>query len=364
MEKYFKTNEVGCMKWKNESFNFRPDGMTIYNKKNEKVVDGKQLDGGGTQTYDNIMDYNGKSVLSYNYTSKTLTLYAVKKGAFTKIGEQIIEHFTRAWFSGSEIYARLFDKPAGISSEGLKVFDKKLNKEKWNDPLAPGMIRIFDNGLVARNVNDSNARTATITYRKKGKKIISKHIIAMPSGTWYNIQYDPKGGVLYWVNSCPTNSPLTYLDRKGRKVVDNEKMTDVGDEWTLEYFDGKSLYVKKKVAADTFTFFLYKLKGMEKLEEKTVTVPNNGTAWLKSGKLVYIYSRYSDSDWYSGVDVYNKKMKKEIWTVPYAKGGLIRLDKDIFFRKTSETIGDTTTLTFKIFGKKGEIVTYIFSYTK
>ena len=113
-----------------------------------------------------------------------------------------------------------------------------------------------------------------------------------------------------------------------------------------------------------YTFYLYKLKGLKKLGEKTVTVPSNGTAWMEVEKKAYVFSQYNDSRWQYGVTVLDRKLKKEKWTEPYDEGTIQRLVKDTFIRKTSETVGDTTTETYKLFNKKGEIVTYVFSYTK
>jgi|GEM_PF-1840783 len=361
---YYRTNETGCMEWKTESSQYCPDGITIHNKKNEKKVDGKQLDGGGTQSDKNVCDYNGKSVLAYDNNSKTLTVYKVKKGAFTKVGEQAVEHYSSAYFSGSEIYVRVFDKPAGVSCQGLKVFDKNLKKQKWSEPLAPGFIEVVGKGLVGRKVTDLPARIATITYRKKGKKNISQHTINLTTGvTWY-IRYDPRGGVLYWTVNSASNSPITYLDRKGKKLVDNGVMPEVGDNWSCESFDGKSLYVKKFVSPGIFTFYLYKVKNLKKLGEETVTVPHTGLAWLKAGKKTFIYSRYNDTSWKYGVAVYDKKLKKEKWSDPPDEGSIEKIVKDTFVRSSSETVGNTTTWTYKLFNKKGEIVTYVLSYMK
>lgn len=354
---YYRTNEFGCTNWMSDSFNIYPDGFTVTDKKNNKKVENKPLEGISAKSY--IANYNDKQLLVYDLASGKLIVYDIKKDAFVKVGEQPVENLFLAWFSGSEIFASIFNWSNGDS--GVKIFDKKLKKEKWNEPLGNGLVSIVKKGLTARTVWTDN-ENAKVTYKKKGKKIIAEHSLNFPASSFKYIYYDSKCGVLYWSRINNTNSPITYLDKKSNKVVDNQQMTDVGNVWEPQNYDGKTLYVSKYIGSGNYTFYNYKLKGLKKLGDKTVLVPNNGSALLDADKKAYIETWYNDSVWKYGFIVCDKKLKKELWTEAPAEGSLWRLTKDVFIRGAASTSGITTTLIYKLFNQKGEIVTYIFQY--
>jgi hypothetical protein len=357
---YHQTNNLGCIKRKYEELTDYSNGFSIEDKKNYKKVEKKPLGKVGENI--SIEDYNGKQILVYEAETKKLIVFIIKKDTFIKLGEQEIKDFDFAWFEGTEIYVMICDN----TKEGLKVFDKKLKKEKWTELLAEGDLDIINKGLTARKVWKDN--NLTITCKKKGKKNVSKHNLTEPFG--YNLNYiiDKKGGVLYWLTetaTMKTNSPLTYLDRKGKKVVDNLTMTDVGNIWTYENFDGKTLFIRKKDSNTIYTFYVYKLKGLEKLGQQVITIPQSGgISYTSFGKKVYIIPTYYK--WDSGNNyaayVFDKKLKKQQWEEDYANGNLSKIGKDTLQRCTTSTSGNTTTKSYKLFNKKGEIVTYIFTY--
>jgi len=355
---YYRTNNFGCEIWKTETFRYYTNGFSITDKNEIKKVENKPLEGIGNNTY--IEDYNGKQVLVYNWDNIMLVLYGVKKDVFVKIGEQEIKNFYDAWFEGSEIYIELENDQY---KEGLKVFDKKLAKEKWADPLANGYLDVVSKGLTAREVWTGDV--VTITYRKKGKKIVSEHSLTEP--TDYRLEFitDKKGGVLYWTRISITNSPLTYLDRKGKKIVDNKSMTDVGNFWSFESFDGKTLYVSKENNSSNYVFYAYKLKGMKKLEQQNIVLPQNGNIYRTYfGKKTYIIPKYKNSVFKNvyGAYIFDKKLKKEQWKEDYAEGSIQKIGKDTLGRYTKSKVGDTITRVYKLFNKNGEIVTYTFEY--
>ncbi len=346
---YYRTNELGCEDWKYENSHVYTNGFTITDKNNNKIIDNKLPE--GISTNFSFHYFDGKQVLLYDRDNKTLIIYKVTNGAFVKSGEKIIDNFGDAWFDKPDISVFLYDN----IGEGIKVFDKKLDKEKWTEPVANGDIVILGKGLVARE-NRSND-VLNITCRKKGKKLVSRHSITnLPDARLY-VEYDSKGGILYWTKKSDTNSPLTYIDRKGERIVDNQSLTDVGDVWDLQSFDGKILYVRKTLNGGSNTFYVYKVKGLKKLADKNV----NGWSRLDVDRKAYFFTSFCSAN---GVIVCDKKLKKEKWSDPPADGNVKRLTKDIFIRMIRTTVGDNVTETYKIFGKKGEIVTYIFSYTK
>jgi len=355
---YYRTNDFGCKLQKDESMNIYSDGFSITDKKKNKKVENKPLAGIGTDS--RIEDYNGKQVLVYNRDSKKLAVYGVKKDAFVKIGEQEFKDYDGAWFEGSEIYMYLEDNQ---NKEGLKVFDKKLKKVKWTEPLEDGYLIVVRKGLTMRETITGNV--IKITYRKKGKKVVSEHYLTMlPSHAFY-YETDKKAGVLYWISQSNINSPLTYLDRKGKKIVDNQSMTDVGNTWSHESSDWKTLYVSKKNSSSNYVFYVYKLKGVKKLGQQNIDMPKTGIFYsVTVDKKAYVISRYSNSVKKYGAHVFDKKLKKVQWKEDYAEGEIEKIGKDTLVRYTSSKVGNTVTEVYKLFNKKGEIVTYTFVYTE
>ena len=346
---YYRTNELGCEDWKYESSYVYTNGFTITDKNNNKIIDNELPE--GISTNFSFHDFNGKQVILYDRDSNTLIIYKVKKGAFVKSGEKTIDNFGHAWFDSSEIGVFLYDD----TGEGISAYDKKLKKEKWIVPIAEGDVKTLGNGLVAHEVRSNDV--LNITCRKKGKKVVSRHSITNLPDTNLYLEYDSKGGILYWTKKSGTNSPLTYIDRKGEKILNNESMTDVGDVWDFQGFDGKILYVLKPLGSGSNTFYVYKVKGLKNLGKKNV----GGCPSLDANGKAYIFTYFGAGN---GVIVCDKKLKKEKWSEQPADGNIRRLTKEIFIRLISTTVGDNVTETYKIFNRKGEIVTYIFSYTK
>ena len=355
--KYYRTNDLGCEMFKYEYERDYPDGLTVENKKNKKIVDKKMIDGLGKDNW--VEDYNGKQILLYDLDNKKLLIYNIKKGAFVKGGDITVNNFGGAWFEGKDIYAMTWS----AAQNGLKVFDKKLKKEKWELPLADGWIQIIGKGVTARELWSGD--DLKITCKKNGKKLISEHNLTQPAGYTLNYAVDRKGGILYWTRQLGTNSPLTYLDRKGKKILDNQSMTDAGNVWMFYSFDGKTLYINRTITSSNYVFYAYKLKGLSKLGSRNISIPQSG--WIKStyfDKNVYIIPSYTDTASKDAVYVFDKKLKKELWKENYAEGSVWKVGKDSLYRYTSSTSGSTVTKVYKLFNKKGEIVTYTFVYTE
>ncbi len=352
---YRRTNDFGCEIKKRESMKIYSDGFSITDKKENIKVENKPLEGIGNNT--DIEDYNGKQVLTYDWDSKKLIVYSVKKDTFVKIGEQEIKDFYEAWFNGSEIYIYLNNN---FGKEGLIVFDKKLKKEKWTEPLANGYLDVVCKGLTAREVWTGN--DAKITCRKKGGKDVSEFNLTEPTDYWLEFYIDKKGGVLYWIRQSNTNSLITYLDRKGKKIIDNQSLTDVGNVWEHESSDGKTLYVSKEVSPSNFVFYVYKLKGMKNIGQQNIDLPKSGSLSTTVNKKVYVIPNYFDGVSHYAAHVFDKKLKKEQWNENYAEGIIKKIGKDALYRYSSSKDGDTITEVYKLFNKKGEIVTYTFEY--
>ena len=348
-ESWYRTNELGCEDKKYKSLDTYTNGFTITDKYNNKRIDDK-LPGGIDPNF-SVQCYDGKHIIVYDHVNKKLVAYKTGNGEFIKSAESAIDNFSSAWFDGSDIIVFL----TYANSEGIKVFDKNLMKEKWTDTPGAGDIVALGNGLVVRRVQSNNV--LNITCRKNGKKVVSQHTITNPVDASLYVESDSKGGILYWTNKANTNSPLTYVDRKGETILNNQSMAEVGNVWYFNCFDGKSLYVRKPLDGGSNTFYVYKVKGLKNLGMKDV----GGWARLEAdGKAYFLTANGSESS----VIVCDKKLKKEKWSSPPADGDVARLSKEVFVRKVSSTIVDVIRETYTLFNKKGEIVTYEFSYPK
>jgi len=292
--------------------------------------------------------------------SNKLYLFGIKKGVFVKVGEQTIVNFSSTSFEGKEIYVKTRDGSSYPSKYGIQIFDKKLKKVKWSEALAKGSIEVIRKGLTARKVRTGD--NLKITCRKKGKKVVAEHNLTEPSGSWIAYRFDKKGGILYWSQKDDTNSPLTYLDRKGKIIVDNQSIPDVGNVWSLRGFDGKTFYVSKEVSPSNYVFYVYKLKGMKKLGQQNFDYPKTGRLPSTVNKKVYCFPYYYGSETMYAVYVFDKKLKKMKWKEDYAEGRISKIGKDTLYRYTSSTVADTVTKVYRLFNKKGEIVTYTFVY--
>jgi hypothetical protein len=109
------------------------------------------------------------------------------------------------------------------------------------------------------------------------------------------------------------------------------------------------------VGGGTNTFYAYKVKGVQYLGRKDV----DGYPRLEADRKVYIFTYPGPG---SGLIVCDKKLAKEKWRVPPEDGEVTRLFKEIFIRKSRSIIGNIVTDTYTLFTRKGEIVTYEFSY--
>ncbi len=359
--KYYRTNDLGCKTWRYDYLMSYPNGFSISDKNNNKKIENKPLEGIGNNS--SVKDYNGKLILVYDRDSKKLIVNAVNKDTFVKFGEREINDFEAAEFNGSDIYVYTRDRSSSPEKNGLQAFDKKLKKLKWSELPAEGNLHIINMGITAREIQVSN--TVEITCKIKGRKIMSNHLLIEPPGTTLHYKVDKRGGVLYWIVKSNTNYPLTYIDKKGKKVVDYQSPADAGVTWNLQSCDGKLLYISKEVSASNYIFYVYKIKELKKLGQQAIDLPRIGfasTAYFE--KQAYIIPAYNDSGYKYAAYVFDKKLKNSLWIDDYDYGMIWKLGKNTLVRRTSSTSGDIVTLVYKLFNKKGEIVTHTFNYVE
>jgi hypothetical protein len=347
-KQYYRTNALGCEERRYESHYVYTNGITITDRDMTRRIDNKLPE--GINPHFSFEDYDGKLVLLRNPDTGTLTTYKMRKGTFVKAGERQIDNCGGAAFMGSEIHAFLAD----AQGEGSMALSRNLRKEKWRLPTAPGDIFDLGRGLVARTVRDNGI--LNITCVRKGTKLVSQHsITTTPAHAALYREFDSRGGVLYWTRESGTNNPLTYLDRKGRAIIDSQRLPDAGDFWMFQAFNGKMLYVRTPEGGDNFTFHAYKVKGLKHVGQKQLACD----AALRNTQGVSIYTYCGTG---SGLIVCDKKLKREKWSSPPAPGDILRLTKKVYFRRLREVAGGVVTLTYTLFDKKAEIVTYMFTH--
>ena len=161
--------------------------------------------------------------------------------------------------------------------------------------------------------------------------------------------------MLYWTKESDTNNPVTYIDRKGRWIMDNQHLPEAGDFWSFQDFDGKMLYVRTPEGGDNYTFHGYKAKGLKHVAGKQVV----GNPSLRNTGGVYIRT-YTGAG--CGLIVCDRKLKKEKWGSLPAPGEISRLTKKVYVRRAESTAGGVVTRAYSLFNKKGVITTYEFSY--
>lgn len=350
----YRTNNFGCKQWKEENLYLYIDGFTITDKKKKIIVNNQPLEGAGNKAH--IEDYNGKQILVYDYETEKLILYYVRKDRFDKGKSQTVKDFKCAKFTGSEIYARQYFS----FLEGLKIFDKNLKKEKWEDPLTYGSVNLVSRGVSERKVwNGDNLK---ITCKKKGDKILTENTLNKQSGQILYTVSDKYGGLLYWVRMSNTNYGLTYIDRKGKKIFDNKLLPEAGATWTLQKFDGKTLYVTENRVTNIFVY-LYKLRNLKFLRKQSIVIYNG---WVDSSTIdtkAYIMPAKLDNGKQYSAYIYDRKLKKLIWSLPPNYCEISKVGKDSLLSFYS-TGGTTLTNSYRVYNKKGLVVEYDYIYDK
>jgi len=315
-----------------------------------------------------ILDYNGSDFLAYDAKQQQVQLYSVKKRVLTKVNAQSVSNMSAwAWFEHGGIYIDLYkyDGRDNLSYYGLQCFDKKLKKRAWEIPLGLGYIQVLGKGLA---VFDSGTSTPiTLTYVKKGTKEFAKQTLPFnpnPNFGWFYRELLSNGGVVYytsydqwhtslwsradasggvlfhqfsgrsWEWQSNWKSGLTYVDKKGDKVLDNVAVPDVSNGWSVAAANGKYVHVRD---SSKLTAFQIK-KGLVK--QNSISAANYSVIDTE-GNTVFVESWSSSG---AGVSAWDIKLKKEKWQNALAPGRVWYLGKGTFCRHENNT--------YTIFNKK------------
>jgi hypothetical protein len=331
--------------------------LTIFDKKNNKIVDESQL--GGYADYI-ISDYDGKRLLQRTpegvaTNQYKFILYKVTRKGLKKSNEQVVDNasFGTIYKSFITVY-QIYN-----GASGFTVFNKTLKKVLYTiPPQAAQMFVMSDKGII---VAHSQTPADLIVKLYKHGKVFAEHSLPLLSDGNYRTKADPKGGLLYWVTigplSSPTNLPLTYIDAKGKIKAENVTLEDAEVDFRANHWNGKYLYIQNIHA---HSLAAYKLtKTAVKMGE--VTEPDNIAALVDKSHVYLFITSGSDS----GIIEYDKKLNKKKWTEPTSPGTILYLGKGVFRREDyvdNGTTGFDFTLTFFRKGKIFATQTYTQPY--
>ncbi len=334
-------------------FSLISQGLNIYDRNNTALVVNAWPDGAGANYV--LMDFDGKQALLYNPTTETLLLYRLTRRGLTRIGQQSVPNLAAGIMYGSYIFSIQISPESyfyGLPVMGLQAFDKRLKRMKWQLLYEKGAIDFhLKTGYATRYL--PQPYTQQVTGYKKGAEQ-NRTLIDYSFYGFTEFQTDPIGNLLFWYESdgspFTTNSPITYISRKGDTVFSNRTLPDAGNAWAFGGFEKSRLYIARPNGATQIATG-YKL-GKTIVQTGNQALTDYGIADLADGQfLVY---RYTGSDM-EGFTEYDKNVKKETWNEPLSQGTLDYIGKGTFLRARMIPGAGSTNYLLKIFNRKKTI---------
>ncbi len=324
---------------------------TIIDKKGNKLID--------LVSIENLSDYHhvyfdGKILVIYTTDGVSagqikVIAFKVSKKGLKKLNEKVFDDAKYAHSYGKLIVVTL--SPGGQTD--LMVFNNKLSKKLFEIPASDfNTYEAYPNGVIPQTTVIGDQRI--IKYTKKGKPL-SQHSIPIPAEGDILFRLDDKGGLLYWVQTgfwgALTNSPVTYIDHKGKKILDNVTLDGIPTDWYVVGWNTKYLYV---VDSDETKVFIYKIGKITAKVNEINDVPFKDLILEKSK--VYSLTKAAG---FSIVSEYDKTMVKKKWNSP----NYFHLDyagKGVFMGKNTVANGLGRDVTLKVF--KGDKIIAIHNY--
>ena len=347
------TNSTGQLVNPSIEYQMNPEGLNIYDRKNTGLVINAQPNEAGTQYL--MLDYDGKQVLLYNQLAQKVLLYRVSKQGLTKMGETIVSNVFEGEIQGSYVYIRqgiaefieVFQFPTGIMA-----FDKRLRKLKWQLPYKIGHIYLQPKTGYAFRHNNGAYSQELIRY-KKGVEQNRSYIDYSFSGHT-QVKTDPIGNILHWYRHGPqpfrTNSPLTYISRKGEELFSNKTLPDAGNAWAFGGFEKTRMYIVRpngpEQIASGFKF------GKTITQSGNLPISSFNRAQLHDKQLTVFRKIAATTE---GFIQYDKNIKKETWNESPSQGDVEYISKGVFGRMQVVTSSGTTNFILRIFNKKKKI---------
>lgn len=299
--------------------------------------------------------FDGKRLVLFDRLTQTLFLYDVSANGISKRAEMPAPRISMVQLIPGRVVATLLDPDS--RHQGTQVLDRNLRRTLWEMPLAEwepvnaqqfGMSSRILRGDVAFAY--SNALSKTVVFALKRGRLYAAH--NLPFSRFPSVLVDGRGGVLYWLPQGVTNGPITYEDRRGRTLVDNQLMPGVGAAWFGLASERSTFYLRQFVALGTNVVHSISL-GRDGLTH-VAAVP--GSALLVDGR-----SRFIQASSLIGITnafavaQYNPLLTREVWNSPPTPATTLQ-----YLGKGTFVIGDggVPFLTFTVFNRRGIVATH------
>jgi len=303
-----------------------------------------------------IAGFTGKRLLLASHedvisNQLRVIIYKVSRKGLGKIGEQTIDYAVLPRLTKSIIRVNMYKD--GLY--GMAAYDTKLKKHLFSMPYVSNSVSyISEKGTTAHEQKSSGA--VTVTYYKRGS-LLSTHNLPAPVDGRYRVQFDSKGGLLYWLetgpNPFPTNSPVTYISVKGKRKPDYSTLDDAPYYWHCANWNGRYLYIYDQ---NTKTLSVYILKNKAVKIGSIVSPHYERSIYDKSR--VYVFTAAPGGQ---GIVEYNRKLTKIQWFEPAGDGKLSYLGNGVFKQTTEEYYPlSHITKTIRIFNKHKTIATHVY----
>lgn len=307
-----------------------------------------------------VYEFDGKYLYAYEYDSKKLIVFKIKKNGLVEYGSQVISNLYSVYKKGSAVIVKYIgmEGKSFIPLQGLTAFNTKLTRTAWEVPLVRGAFDSFSDKGIYRHTHRGEY-AYQLSIHKKGKK---RWTHAIPYKT-KQLQHftDDKGNTLYWyyIYNYPhnTNEPLTLISSKGKIILDNTSLPNAGNIWLESNYRNNRFFVSPPAPGNTKTVYGYKL-GKKIKESEPVTVDFLSSLWFY-GKNLTVMQVSTMPPYVYGMTQYDAKLKKIQLAEPMADGVIRYVDDDVYMR-VLEVIGSgKTNLQIKIFGPKGTIAEHV-----
>jgi hypothetical protein len=136
-----------------------------------------------SQLLDNRTDIQGYVPYSVDYVyglipatdARTISAYQIGK-KIKAHNEQTVSKYHQAVQAGSGLLAQQYDMPGGTPNYGFVLFDMKLKKAQWTEPMAEGALIPVDNKTFCRiHIRPSGSSTIYTYTIFNRKKTIAEH---------------------------------------------------------------------------------------------------------------------------------------------------------------------------------------------
>jgi hypothetical protein len=309
-----------------------------------------------------VYQFDGKYLYAYEYDSKKLVVFKVKKNGLVESGSQVISNLYTVHKKGSAvivIYTGMEAK-SFIPLQGMKAFNSKLKRTAWEVPPVRGAFDSFSDSGIYRHTHRGEY-AYQLSIHKKGKKKYTTPITYKTK----QLQHftDDKGNTLYWyyIYNYPnnTNEPLTLIRRNGKVILNNTSLPNVGNVWHESNFRKNRFFVSPPAPGNTKTIYGYKLGGKIR-EIEPVTVDYLSSMWFY-GKNLSVMQASTMLPYVYGMTQYGANLKKIQLEEPMADGIIRYVDDDVFMRTLEVISSGKTNLHVKIFGPEGIVAEHIIS---